>query len=368
MMAIARLGRGLRPVLLAACGTVALLVQGVAAQEMEVGQQLSDHEHVGSIHAEPPLTMVGDCGPEYCCPTPWWAHRNGAFGEFLLLRPGSSDLIYAVEQVGPAPGDTPTGPVGIANIDGSAGFRTGFTLAASQCSSLVVGYRWWEGETLSGITATGANVLDSQVMHPSLGTSGAASLSAAANQGISFQNIDLLYRHLWKASNTVALNWKTGLRYGNLEQTSLTQQTVQVGTGLSTVSTDIDFDGFGIAGGLDFERYSHASGLSIYGDSMLSLLAGDWNATYRHSNQLGGGVAANRIEDFRITPVLDAELGLAWTGWDGCVRVHGGLLVSAWYEAMVTRDYIDGVRRGSINDIGDTLTFTGLTTGLEIRF
>ena len=41
--------------------------------------------------------MVG--GSRSNCPLPWWAHRTGAFGEYLYLTAGSSDLIYAVEDV-----------------------------------------------------------------------------------------------------------------------------------------------------------------------------------------------------------------------------------------------------------------------------
>lgn len=309
------------------------------------------------------------CRPAVKCATPWWAHRSGAFGEFLFLRPGSTDLIYAVEQTDPNPANaSPTGPVGIANIDGEAGFRTGFALAASECSSLLVTFAWWDGETTSNITANAPNVLDSRIIHPSVATSGAASLAARSTQGINFQTMDLAYRHLWKATDTMALNWSTGLRYGNLEQTSSSDQTVQVVTGLTNVRTDIDFDGFGITGGLDFERYSCASGLSVYGKSMLSLLAGDWEANYRQTNQFGGGVIANSIEDFRITPVVDAELGLRWTGLDGHVRVHTGLMASAWYDAMTTRSYVSGVRTGQFQEIEETLTFMGLTSGLELRF
>jgi len=310
------------------------------------------------------------CPPTLVCPTPWWGHRTGAFADILLLRPGSTDLIYAVEQTDPIglAAASPTGPVGIANIDEEAGFRTGFALAASNCSSLVVSYAWWDGETLSTLTANAPNVLNSQVIHPSVDTTGAASLAASSMQGISFQTVDTTYRHLWKATEKTAINWLAGLRYGNLEQTSSTNQTVQVATGLTNVRTDIGFDGFGITGGADFERYSCQSGLSIYGRSMLSLLAGDWQADYVQTNQFGGGVIANQISDYRVTPIIDTELGLGWTCMDGRLRVRGGFLLSAWLDAMTTRSYIDGVRTGQIQEIEEVLTFSGLTSGLEFRF
>lgn len=321
-----------------------------------------------SISSACDAQAAGDCFND-CRVRPWWAHRHGIFAEFLLLRPGSTDLIYAVEQTDPdADVASPTGPVGIVSIPEQGGFRTGFTLAASDCSSLLVSYARWDGSTASEIDANFPNVLDSQVVHPSVATSGASSLAASSYQKMSFQTVDLAYRHLWRASNTTALNWLTGIRYGNIEQRSSTDQTLQTATGLTNVATDIDFDGFGITGGLDFERYHCRTGLSLYGKSMLSLLAGEWTADYAQVNQFGGGVIANGIEDFRVTPVAEAELGLKWTCLEGRLSLHGGLLVSAWFDSMTTRSYIEGVRSGQIQDINETITFSGLTTGVALRF
>jgi hypothetical protein len=101
---------------------------------------------------------------------------------------------------------------------------------------------------------------------------------------------------------------------------------------------------------------------------MLSLLAGEWAADFSQTNQLGGGVIANSIEDFRITPVGEAELGLRYTCLNGCLRLHGGLLITGWYDAMTTRSYIAGVRSGQFQDISETMTFSGLTTGLGWYF
>jgi hypothetical protein len=319
--------------------------------------------------ADPSILRPECLEQQVCCVRPWWAHRTGIFAEFLLLRPGSTDFIYAVEQTDPDPGvASPTGPVGIVAIPEQPGFRTGLTLASSDCSSLMLAYAHWEGDVLSSIDANFPNVLDSQVIHPSVATSGAASLSATSYQRISFQTADIAYRHLWRASNTTALHWLTGVRYGNIEERSSTDQTIQVATGLTNVSTDIDFDGFGITGGLDFQRYHCRSGFSVYGRSMLSLLAGEWAADFSQTDQLGGGVIANSIEDFRITPVGEAELGLRYTCLNGCLRLHGGLLITGWYDAMTTRSYIAGVRSGQFQDISETMTFSGLTTGLGWYF
>lgn len=311
---------------------------------------------------------IGVCAPA-ACPTPWWAHRDRVFGEFLLLRPGSSDLIYAVEQTDPDPSvASPTGPLGIVAVDPSPGFRVGFSKAASHCSSLEVAFARWDGSASSTLNASGGNVLASNLFHPSTETSGAASLSSAARQRLRFHTVDVLYRHLWRASDTTALNWIAGLRYGNLDQSLRADQTVQVATGLTSLDSRIEFDGFGISGGLDWERFSPRSGLSIYGRGMAHLLAGEWDASYTQRNQFGGGVIANRYEDFRLTPVLEAEIGLAWSPVPDRCRLHAGMMVSGWYDAVTTRSYIEGVRSGRLTGVGETLTFSGLTLGMDLRF
>ncbi|WP_153556016.1 Lpg1974 family pore-forming outer membrane protein [Roseimaritima sediminicola] len=302
------------------------------------------------------------------CPQPWWAHRNSAYGEFLLLTAGSSDIIHAAEYTGPTAADTPTGPLGIVDLDAEAGFRVGASLAASQCSSLHVGYSYWSGSDTDTLNATGTNVLNSQILHPSLLTTGAASLQASAQHDMSFQTLDVNYRHLWKRSNTMALNWSGGVRYGNMEQNLIGAQTVQVATGLTTVTTDIDFDGFGITGGLDFERYSCETGLFCYGKGMVSLLAGEWKANYRQVNQFGGGRVGNDFEDFRATPILEGEIGLGWQKQGGRVRAQIGYLMSGWYDSISTRGYVDAVRRNNLLDVDETITFSGLTTRLTMLF
>jgi Legionella pneumophila major outer membrane protein precursor len=300
---------------------------------------------------------------------PWWAHRTGLFGEYLYLRPGSSDLIYATEQTDPDPAvASPTGPIGIVNIDAESGFRFGGSLASSECSSINLAYARWDGSSQDSIVANGFNVIGSEVIHPSTATSGAASLEAVARHTIDFQLMDVNYRHLWKHTDSIAVNWVAGVRYGNMQQKLSADQTVAVATGLTNVSTDIDFDGFGATGGLDFETYSCNTGLMLYGKALASLLAGEWNATYDQRNQFGGGVIANRYEDFHATPVLDAELGVRWMCKKRHVVLSSGFLMSTWYETVTTRGYLDAVRAGQLTDTGETMTFSGLTSRIEYRF
>lgn len=308
------------------------------------------------------------CSSSGCLP-PWWSHRCGLFGEYIWLRPGSTDLIYATEQTDPDPTiASPTGPLGSVNVDAESGFRVGFTMAPTQCSSVVSTFTRWDGSSSSGLQATGGNVLASNLIHPSTANSGAASLEAFAEQKMSFQTIDIQYRHLWKHNDTAALNWLAGVRYGNFKQQLSADQTISVATGLTNVSSDIDFDGFGISGGLDFETYSCTTGLSLYAKGLASLMAGKWHASYAQTNQFGGGVIANSYEDYHATPTLDAELGIRWMAKKRHLMVSTGFLMSGWYESVTTRSYIDSVRAGHLTNVGETMTFSGLTSRLEWRF
>jgi len=94
-----------------------------------------------------------------------------------------------------------------------------------------------------------------------------------------------------------------------------------------------------LLGGLDGKRHSSSSGFFVYGRVLGSLLAGNWQADYRQTNQFGGGVIATHYEDFRVTPVVDSELGV---GWQNCT--------------------------GQLQNLDDSLNFSGLALRGELRF
>ena len=147
--------------------------------------------------------------------TPWppvAASRGGhiaaaCFGEFLLLRPGSTDQIFTIEQNSPVPGDFPTGPVGRVNIDDSTGYRVGFSLAASNCTSLLASYTRVDGSTSNTIFAQPGNVSNSQIIHPSTLTTGAAACSPRPRSIFDFDLIDFGYHHVLRSSDCYVVNW-----------------------------------------------------------------------------------------------------------------------------------------------------------------
>ena len=83
------------------------------------------------------------------------------------------------------------------------------------------------------------------------------------------------------------------------------------------------------------------------------------------TSQFGGGVIGNDYEDYRVTPVVDLELGLAWQSPCGRCRANIGYVTSAWYDAVSTREYIDAVRFASYNNVQEDITFSGWTRDLN---
>ncbi len=305
-----------------------------------------------------------------CCSDPVWQHRCGVFAEVLYLRPGNVDLVYAVEQTSFDPNlASPTGPVGRANIDNGTGFRIGASWAIDNCASIAATYTWFESDTEDRISANPGNVLSLIVAHPSVANSGATSLSATASYDIDFQLIDVDYRALLWGTCDSAINYTVGLRYAHLAQDFIASQEIFSAAGLTTVATQIDFDGAGIRFGLDGIKRRPGTGLLLYAKGDVNFVGGEFKANYRQTNQFGGtAVIGNNLEDYRIVTILDAELGLGWESQGGRVRVTGGYAISGWFNTLTTGSYIDGVRAGSYNDLNDALTFDGLVSRIELRY
>lgn len=332
--------------------------------------ELVDHHSSGTLGCDGcAVGCDGCCPPIECCP-PWWAHRSGVMGEFLFLRPGNTDVVYTIEQNNVPADQFPTGPVGLTAIEHSEGIRAGFSCCASARTSLIGSVTYWEGDDADLIDATAGNILVSEILHPSRLNTGATGLQEAASYDMRFGLADLAYRHLWCCGPSHAVNWRAGFQYAGMEQEFQWTQTVpsSVAIGTFAVDTDIDFSGFGLLGGLDFERRSCKTGLSCYGSAIGSAVAGKWKASYRDVAQLAGGSVGNVYDDFRVTPILELELGLAWSSECGRVRANVGYLSSAWYNSVSSRAYIDAVREGRFIDIDETITFSGLVVGGEYRF
>ena len=198
-------------------------------------------------------------------------------------------MVYAVEQTSFDPLlASPTGPVGRVGIDAGTGFRIGTDWALSDCASVMATYTWFESGTDDTVIATPGTVLDLNVGHPSVVTSGATSISAFAAHDIDFQSLDLDYRALLWGTCNAAVNYTVGLRYGHLDQDFLAQQEIFSAAGLTTVATQIDFDGAGIRCGLDGMKRLANTGVLLYAKSYANFIGGEFKANFEQANQFGG--------------------------------------------------------------------------------
>lgn len=310
------------------------------------------------------------CRGTAVCGAPLHQHRSGIFAETLFLRPGNVDVVYATEQTSFDPTlASPTGPIGRTNIDLGTGFRIGGGWAIQDDASLVGTYTWLESDTENTITATPDHVLNLEVGHPSVDTSGSSSLSASSTYDLDFQLVDLDYRALLGGHRNAALNYTVGLRYAHLAQDFAASQQIFSAAGLTTVGSDIDFDGFGLRFGLDGIKRRAGTGLLLYANGHASFVGGEFQANFIQANQFGGAaVIGNHFEDYRLVSMLDAELGVGWESPSGRLRVTGGYLISGWFNTLTTGAYIKGVQSGSYNELDETLTFDGLVSRVELRF
>ncbi|MCO6458751.1 MAG: hypothetical protein J5I93_25875 [Pirellulaceae bacterium] len=315
----------------------------------------------------PPCTACGvvDCCPKSKC------HCLGFFAQAMYLRPGNADIVYATEQLGCEPEfATPTGPEGLIAPDAEAGFRTGIIIPLSSCSSIVASYTWFQSDTNSYIVAQDIPdaVLSFNVGHPAFENCGANSRVSSAKYDLDFELVDLAYRRELWGSCASSINWSAGVRYGRLEQEFIARQEIGSAAGLATVLTDVDFDGLGVRLGLDGERISSRTGLFIYGSGAASFLGGNYRADYVQINQFGAGtnISVSR-EDYRLTTILEAELGVGWQSPKGHVRLTAGYMVMGWHNTLRTNSFLSEVTSGAPLEDDDFLTFDGLVAGFELR-
>lgn len=315
------------------------------------------------------------CEPccEPCC-RPIWAHRTGMWGQFLYLHPTGADMHHAQQQNGTGgAGTTPFGLIGVADPDHEPGVRVGGQIACDDCSSIAMSYTFLESSAIDylvpPVVGGGLGTIGSLVHHPGADVTGSAG-PVNAEYDIKMQLADAEYRRILRASDCGWINWSVGARYGRLEQ-RFWQDGNYGGSlgGVIDTETEIDFDGAGVKVGLDGERVLRNSRFSLYGSTSLSGLVGSFRGDYlQHNATAVTDLAIVRWEDDRVAPMLEYEVGLAWTSCTGSCRAKIGYMAMHWFNAVTTPEFIDAVQANNYVDIGDTLSFSGLTSSVEWRY
>ncbi len=234
-------------------------------------------------------------------------------------------------------------------------------------------YTWFDTSTTDTITTQDAiPAITSLLVHPGTDDATTPTYQAGARHDIEFDLIDIDYRSFLVQSCTSHLDYVIGLRYGNLGQNLAARFTDDLTQpeDAYAVLTDVNFEGVGLRLGLEGERYYCRVPVKLYMKGFASLLAGEFDATYRQTGQndptyylVNTGWQAGRI-----VPTFDLELGGGFYLPGGNMQCTLGYMFSAWTNVVKTEDWVNAVQTNDFRDMGDTMTFDGIVARVEGRF
>ena len=264
-----------------------------------------------------------------------------AFGEALYLHPTGVDMAHAQQQ----DGGVPSGLVGVADPSFDIGFRIGGEWQFDPCAAVFASYAFFEESTDSVLAPRPGQGVGSLVHQFATGPDGTVS----ATYDIEFQLGDLAYRRILVQDFVGKVSVFAGGRFASLDQrfSRAADEFVPPGEIINT-STTIEFNGGGPMVGIDAARTIGGSGFSVYGHALVAALLGEFDSHYRMEATDPTVLLAEAIwEDDRIVPMLEYELGLAWTSSAGHFRFSAGYMFSHWFNAVTTPVFVDAVQAGT---------------------
>lgn len=298
------------------------------------------------------------------------------WGEFLWLRPKGVDMAHAQQQNGTdppgsgAPGTVPWGQIGTASPDYDIGWRAGGEWRFSECESIFASYTFYSSDAVSTVVppAIPDGTVGSYVQHPGEDLTFSDG-PVQANYDIKFQLGDLACRQVVFCDPCSVWSVFLGARYGHLEQDFLQSEFLSVGGDSISTSTNVKVDAIGPMAGVDYEHLIGRSRFSFYGRALVAALNGEFKSRYRTLNvTTEEQMALSLWNDNRIIPMLDYELGVAWTGPNRHIRLAAGYLGSHWFNVVTTPVEVNAVKADNYVNVDDTISFDGLTAHAEFRW
>ena len=309
---------------------------------------------------------VGCVGPG-CFEEILQAHRSAIIAEFLYLNPRNTDVPYATPMDGIGPSAVPIGASSMSGAGYEPGFRLGLNWNRTDSSSLSAIYTNYRSHGSDSRTLPGGlGFLNADLVHPNTISVATDSLSAAASHDLDFEFIDVQYRTTI-SEKTYLVYLTAGVRYAEFDEDFRARYTM---LGSTDVSSDIGFDGVGPRLGLEIERAMDGD-LYMYLRGGASLMFGRFDADYLQSNIFSGTQAVVGLQDSRMVPITELELGFGWGNSTETFRFSAGYYVGSWFNTVTTGSFIDSVQDGtlySIGGVGDTLVFDGLVARVEVRY
>jgi hypothetical protein len=305
--------------------------------------------------------------------SPVYIHRTSIFGEFLFMRVRDAEVAYALPIDGPvAPvlgNEVPVGAVAVVDPSYDIGFRAGGNIALSPGASIRGQYTWFRSEDTDSVTVDAPTVLRSLVSHPLGANAATDTLDASATLDVDLDQIDLDFRSLWLGcecpSCAYALSATVGATAVRLDHDfGSAYETI----GVTTVDTDVEFEGIGMRFGLEGERIFPASGVFVYGTGITSFIFGEFDASYAQVNSFNGVEAMTSWNAGRIVPALELEAGAGWLGVNRHLRLSAGYRVVTFFNMVKTDQWIRAVQNHDFTNMDGTLTFDGLVARAEWLF
>jgi hypothetical protein len=300
--------------------------------------------------------------------------RWTVFGEAMWIHPTGVDMAHAQQQNGiGGAGTVPFGEIGVLDPSYDIGFRVGGEVEFTPCSAVFVQYGFYENTTTSSLEAPdipgGGGAVGSFVQHP-----GAAITASAgpvdAMYDIEFQIADAAYRQILVRDQLRKISVFAGGRFAQLDQFFVQEGVFSGGQfGVIDTSSMIEFSGGGPMAGIDADRRIGAGNFSVYGRALVAAITGVFENHYRMENRTTDTLLAESTwDDDRIVPMLDYELGLAWTDPQGHLRLSIGYMASHWFNVVTTPELIDAVQDDNYVDLGDTISFDGAVGRVQWTF
>jgi hypothetical protein len=209
------------------------------------------------------------------------------------------------------------------------------------------------------------------VTHPLGANAATDATDANATASIDYNLVDADFRGLVMGCESCegkcasVVNYLIGGRWATMEQ-DFGANFVALGT--TSVNTNVDFNGGGIRLGLEGEQHSTSTGLFAYGRGIANLMVGEFDATYTQANTFAGTQVFSDWSAGRVVPVFDVEVGVGWVGPRRRMKYQVGYIVSTWFNAVTTQDFIQAVQTSDYSSQSDTITFDGLTARATFEF
>jgi hypothetical protein len=301
-----------------------------------------------------------------CCKTDTRsAHRSGLYGEFLYLQARGVDVPYATPFDGIGPNAVPIGPTLFADPNYQPGFRIGLTSNRSDTSSLSVDYWFYQSQANgSGQLDGGAGIFDALTVHPNTTSVATDSLQTSTSYDLDFDIIDAHYRTTFLERDLYTIDFTIGARYARIDQDFHAAYLI---LGTTDVNAELGFDGIGPRLGLEFDRPLNNQ-FRIFVNASASLLVGHVTGEYTQTNTFNGTLATAALDDSRLVPVSELEIGLGWQSASGHWHLSASYYVGTYHNSLSAADFISGVQANWLHDLGDSITFDGLMARLEITW